>query len=180
MKLCIKCNIQKEISFFCKDKSRKDGLYVYCKECANNQGRLLKIRNPDSWKKHCDKTFLKYRIEKGIDLNKPRKETKRSKKGQGSINWYGYKQFRGKHFLGHPCADKYGRVLEHVLVMYNHIGRPLKKGENVHHKNGIRDDNRIENLELWSTKQPPGQRVEDKIQWCIDFLTDYGYKVEKV
>ncbi len=61
--------------------------------------------------------------------------------------------------------------------MMKHIGRKLYKHENVHHINGIRDDNRIENLELWSTKQPYGQRVEDKIAFCKEFLSDYGYNV---
>lgn len=46
--------------------------------------------------------------------------------------------------------------------------------------NGIRDDNRIENLELWHKGQPPGQRVKDKIEWCIEFLNGYGYKVIKI
>jgi hypothetical protein len=53
------------------------------------------------------------------------------------------------------------------------LGRPLYSDENVHHKNGVRDDNRIENLELWSTLQPAGQRVTDKLQWAFEFAGRY-------
>jgi hypothetical protein len=60
------------------------------------------------------------------------------------------------------------------MVMAELLGRPLLPREEVHHRNGVRDDNRPSNLELWSTSQPPGQRVEDKIAWAVDLLSQYA------
>ena len=52
--------------------------------------------------------------------------------------------------------------------------RPLLACETVHHINGVRSDNRPENLELWSSSQPKGQRVADKVQWAREILALYG------
>ncbi len=116
----------------------------------------------------------KRRKSQGLPENHPRLI---KPKGSGHIEQHGYKTI---YMPGHPNSKNGGRILEHQYIMSEHLGRPLKEGENVHHKNGIRDDNRIENLELWHRGQPAGQRVEDKIAWCKEFMKQYGYEYVEI
>ena len=72
-------------------------------------------------------------------------------KGPEHSKWKGgrYTSAAGYVFIravGHPHADKDGYVLEHRLVAEQQLGRPLTHDEHAHHINGIKNDNRPENI----------------------------------
>jgi len=80
----------------------------------------------------------------------------------GEVNWY-------KNNAGYVVGYLRGKlVAQHRIVWEQHHSCALHPFENIHHINGIRHDNRIENLELWTKAQPAGQRPEDLVKWVVE------------
>lgn len=114
-------------------------------------------------------------VDCGVLSNKDHKKCINCHNGSGenSPSWKGGKT---RHQKGYTMSWVPGRkyVFDHVLVMENEIGRRLLDVENVHHLNGVRDDNRPENLELWTRPQPAGIRAEDAVVWAQEVLERYA------
>ena len=97
----------------------------------------------------------------------------RFRRGERQLEGWSYEaqgRLRDGSCAGHPRATSGPYVFEHILVAEDLLGRHLRDGETVHHRNGVRDDNRFENLELWTSPQPSGIRVTDAVEWAHAIL----------
>lgn len=91
---------------------------------------------------------------------------------EGSPSWKGGRSYTKSGYVVIYFGKRKYRF-EHVLVMEKKLGRSLLEGENVHHKNGVKDDNRIKNLELWIRPQPTGIRAKDALKWAEEIVSLY-------
>lgn len=111
----------------------------------------------------CDRHVARQRA--GIPLDRP---------------WRGYGTYRkllSDGYMGvwvRKPPQKGGYIREHRLIMEEMLGRPLLPSEEVHHLNGVKTDNRPENLELWVKSQPAGQRPADLVAWAKEILERYA------
>lgn len=99
--------------------------------------------------------------------NSIKKESIR-RKGKNNPNWKGGRIQTKEGYIwiyspNHPACNSRGYVKEYRLVMEKHLGRYLTGIEEIHHKNEIKEDNRIENLQLFAT-HGDHQKFHEKIK----------------
>ena len=140
---------KKTCSKACADQLRRADRKVICKTCGVDFERPHG-KHRDFCSRSC---AMQFRVRSGQFI-----------KPEGTVS---------RHANGY-LIEKRGTVwiLQHRLIMEEKIGRKLADDEHVHHMNGIRDDNRPENLELWTgRKDPPGVRTIDHIRELLKTLT---------
>ena len=145
----------KEMWRYHTPSGRKDPAYV--KVCIHCSIEFLTVNRGT---KYCSNTCVSIACDTGKAMRE------KDQRGDKNHAWKGGRIVEGGGYVlvksrEHPNANNNGYVLEHRLVMEKKLGRYLLPHENVHHKDGVRDNNSPDNLELWVTKQPKGQRAAE-------------------
>ena len=164
-KVCLRCGSEYQ------SKAAHAGRRKFCSDACKYAAKSERVAETRQCL-HCGNDFTVARYFNVLHCSKScaqktMAETKRT--------WY--KTAGGYIASGFTTDGKSRQVLQHRHFMEEKLGRPLKPYENVHHINGVKDDNRLENLELWITKQPKGQREADIIEWAIAYLIHHGFTV---
>lgn len=182
MKVCRTCQEDKPLSEYYMAKVNTDGYENRCKSCKKNdkyvssEARREYIRKWRKEKKEAGHYGTCNICECNLGRNEGKKATsiglcRNCNKGRNSSNYKpGTLNSDGYVING---FSEFDTVLEHRQVLEKHLGRKLKPDETVHHKNGVRHDNRIENLEIWVGAPRRGLRQEDAIAWAKEILRRY-------
>mgnify|MGYP001272925715 CR=1 FL=1 len=177
-RVCNVCKTMKELNItnFNAGHRKNGGFSHYCRQCSRTRKydrykNVLKVKDCPICKA---KIVITSEYCRNCRLTIIQKNTRNPGWRGGRIKAHGgYINVIVPSNYQYILPDNKRYILEHRLVMEQCIGRALLPTENVHHKNGNRLDNRLENLELWNKSQPSGQRVEDKVRFAIEILKLY-------
>lgn len=142
-------------------KSASKRAYWVCRCSCGNETVVagINLRNKDTTSCGCYKT----------ELLKARPRPK----GPNHSRWKGGRSIYADGYVV-IWVEGVGRIKEHIHVMQQHLGRNLFSDESVHHKNGNRSDNHIDNLELRTRYHGKGQAVSDQVEWATEILRRYA------
>lgn len=191
-KNCPRCKRNLSIYKFSTDPRSTTGRSSWCRECVNAASRKRYANMPPCKAAGCAKSqhsgglcsAHRWRLRKygSIDVKTPSEKRAKELRQHGrTMNGYRLVWCPGHPEASQTNSGKPGGPLEwgfeHRVVMSDLLGRPLRKNENVHHKNGVKTDNRARNLELWVSSQPSGQRPRDLVKWAREILSLYELEV---
>lgn len=132
----------------------------------------------------CGEQYLYRKNKAHADKTKYCDRTCRGKahQGEGNPYWKGGKFLHPEGYVWVSVYDQDAvsgrrsrRRFEHVLVMEKHLGRPMLPNETIHHKNGDKQDNRIQNLELKIGRHGRGSSPEEMVAWAKEILALYSH-----